>query len=90
MYVYEGFSGEFAVYGSKAIPTYGYFFDGSNRVKIYRPKAKLRFMYAGHFPKPYIFGYEQLPAKGDVVFITGGEKRRNVPCFSWFFCPYFQ
>ena len=31
-------------------------------------------MYAGHFPKPYIFGYEQLPAKGDVVFITGGEK----------------
>lgn len=66
--------GEFAVYGSKAIPTYGYFFDGSNRVKIYRPKAKLRFMYAGHFPKPYIFGYEQLPAKGDVVFITGGEK----------------
>ena len=66
--------GEFAVYGSKAIPTYGYFFDGSSRVKIYRPKAKLRFMYAGHFPKPYIFGYEQLPAKGDVVFITGGEK----------------
>ena len=66
--------GEFAVYGSKAIPTYGYFFDGSSRVKIYRPKAKLRFMYAGHFPKPYIFGYEQLPVKGDVVFITGGEK----------------
>ena len=25
--------GEFAVYGSKAIPTYGYFFDGSSRVK---------------------------------------------------------
>ena len=43
-------------------------------LKIYRPKAKLRFMYAGHFPKPYIFGYEQLPVKGDVVFITGGEK----------------
>lgn len=64
----------FAVYGSKAIPTYGYFFDGGTRLKIYRPKAKTRFMYAGHFPKPYIFGHEQLPENGETVFITGGEK----------------
>lgn len=66
--------GSFAVYGSKAIPTYGYFFENNSRLKIYRPKAKLRFMYAGKFPKPYIFGREQLPPNGDVVFITGGEK----------------
>lgn len=64
----------FAVYGSKAVPTYGYFFDNGQRLKIYRPKAKTRFMYAGHFPKPYVFGYEQLPKSGDRVFITGGEK----------------
>ena len=65
---------DFAVYGSKAIPTYGYFFDHGHRLKIYRPKARTRFMYAGHFPKPYIFGYEQLPEKGSTVFLTGGEK----------------
>ena len=66
--------GNFAVYGSKAIPTYGYFFDDGCRLKIYRPKAKTRFMYAGHFPKPYIFGREQLPEEGALVFVTGGEK----------------
>lgn len=43
-------------------------------VKIYRPKSKLRFLYGGNKPIDYIFGLEQLPAKGDVLFITGGEK----------------
>lgn len=66
--------GDFAVYGSKAIPTYGYFFDNGRSLKIYRPKATTRFMYAGRFPKPYIFGLEQLPKEGAFVFITGGEK----------------
>lgn len=31
-------------------------------------------MYLGRLPNPYIFGWEQLPASGDMVFITGGEK----------------
>ena len=31
-------------------------------------------MYAGHFPKPYIFGCEQLPEEGTLIFVTGGEK----------------
>lgn len=66
--------GEFAVYGSKAVPTFGYFFDSGKGLKIYRPRAKTRFLYAGHLPKPYIFGYEQLSKDGDIVFITGGEK----------------
>lgn len=65
---------DFAVYGSRAIPTYGYFFDNGKRLKIYRPKAKTRFMYGGHFPRPYVFGYEQLLEKGEAVLITGGEK----------------
>ena len=31
-------------------------------------------MYGGELPKPYIFGMEQLPPKGEMVIITGGEK----------------
>ena len=46
-------------------------------------------MYAGHFPKPYIFGYEQLPVKGDVVFITGGEKD-VMSLLRMVFCPLLQ
>ena len=43
-------------------------------VKLYRPHSKLRFLYGGDKLKDYIFGFEQLPSKGDVLFITGGEK----------------
>ena len=43
-------------------------------VKIYRPNSKLRFLYGGDKSKDYIFGFEQLPSKGDILFITGGEK----------------
>lgn len=45
-----------------------------NFVKLYRPQSKLRFLYGGEKLKDYIFGFEQLPNKGDVLFITGGEK----------------
>ena len=43
-------------------------------VKIYRPFSKLRFVYGGEKREDYIFGFEQLPNKGDMLFITGGEK----------------
>ena len=43
-------------------------------VKVYRPKSKLRFLYGGEKVDDYVFGFEQLPSKGDMVFITGGEK----------------
>ncbi|MBW4761836.1 AAA family ATPase [Prevotella melaninogenica] len=43
-------------------------------VKIYRPNSKLRFLYGGDKSKDYIFGFEQLSSKGDILFITGGEK----------------
>lgn len=43
-------------------------------VKLYRPKSKLRFLYGGEKLEDYIFGFEQLPNKGDILFITGGEK----------------
>ena len=43
-------------------------------VKIYRPKSKLRFLYGGEKVDDYVFGFQQLPSKGDMIFITGGEK----------------
>ena len=43
-------------------------------VKIYRPNSKLRFLYGGEKQEDYVFGFEQLPNKGDILFITGGEK----------------
>ena len=31
-------------------------------------------MYTGEITENYIFGLEQLPVRGDILFITGGEK----------------
>lgn len=48
---------------------------GVGFAKIYRPKSiKMRFFYGGEMPSVYCFGLDQLPNKGDMVFITGGEK----------------
>ena len=46
----------------------------SNFVKVYRPFSKMRFLYGGEKVEDYVFGFEQLPNKGDILFITGGEK----------------
>jgi hypothetical protein len=53
-------------------PIFGYF--GKRHVKIYRPVSQIRFLYGGNLGDNYCFGLEQLPAKGDTLFITGGEK----------------
>jgi hypothetical protein len=53
-------------------PIFGY--TGKRHVKIYRPFSEIRFLYGGLLPDNYCFGLEQLPAKGDTLFITGGEK----------------
>ena len=45
-----------------------------NFVKVYRPFSKMRFLYGGEKAEDYVFGFEQLPNKGDILFITGGEK----------------
>ncbi len=55
-------------------PFFGYFFDKGKGVKIYRPGHTIRFLYAGRFPHPYVFGLNQLPPTGDVLYFTGGEK----------------
>ena len=53
-------------------PVFGYM--GKLFVKVYRPFSQIRFLYAGDLGENYCFGLEQLPAKGDLLFITGGEK----------------
>ena len=51
-------------------PFFGYFFNEGKGVKIYRPGQQMRFVYAGHLPHPYVFGLNQLPPTGDVLYIT--------------------
>lgn len=53
-------------------PMYGY--QGRKHLKIYRPFSKIRFLYTGTMPENYVFGFEQLAIRGDILFITGGEK----------------
>lgn len=57
---------------SEAEPIFAYM--GKRYVKIYRPFSDVRFLYGGMIGESYCFGLEQLPAKGDTLFITGGEK----------------
>ncbi|MDU1892797.1 MAG: bifunctional DNA primase/helicase [Dysgonomonas sp.] len=57
---------------SESEPIFGYM--GKRYVKIYRPFSEVRFLYGGNIGDSYCFGLEQLPAKGDTLFITGGEK----------------
>ncbi|SFF90322.1 bifunctional DNA primase/helicase [Prevotella sp. KH2C16] len=73
---YESVSAEgkkFELYGSPTEPMFAYI--GNGYVKIYRPHSpKIRFLYGGRMPVTYCFGMEQIPTKGDILFITGGEK----------------
>ncbi|MFV0555432.1 MAG: hypothetical protein ACK5LR_12125, partial [Mangrovibacterium sp.] len=62
----------FRLFASDADPMFAYL--NGRHIKIYRPFSRLRFLQAGEMPKPYCFGWKQLPRKGDLLFITGGEK----------------
>lgn len=62
----------FSYTSSEREPIFGYI--GKRHVKIYRPFSDVRFLYGGNIGDSYCFGLEQLPAKGDTLFITGGEK----------------
>lgn len=73
---YESVSAEgkkFEIFSSPTDPIFAYL--GNGYVKIYRPHStKIRFLYGGRMPATYCFGMEQIPFKGDILFITGGEK----------------
>lgn len=62
----------YSIVSSVLEPTFGY--KSKRYIKLYRPFSKIRFLYGGDIGEKYCFGLEQLPAKGDTVFITGGEK----------------
>ncbi|MDR1737963.1 MAG: hypothetical protein LBR66_03985, partial [Candidatus Symbiothrix sp.] len=61
----------FTLYSTDNEPMFGY--QGKRHIKIYHPFSDIRFLYGGLLPDNYCFGLEQLPAKGDTLFITGGE-----------------
>lgn len=62
----------FCIAATDKEPLFGY--TAKQYVKVYRPHSEMRFLYVGYFGENYCFGLEQLPAKGDLLFITGGEK----------------
>lgn len=67
-------SGEkFKISSSQAEPIFAY--SAKDYIKLYRPKSrKMKFLYGGQMPDIYCFGLEQLTQRGDIIFITSGEK----------------
>lgn len=63
---------EYTINGSAKEPIFGY--KQGKFIKVYRPFSELRFQFLGQKPDTYIFGLYHLPARGDILFITGGEK----------------
>ncbi len=63
---------EYVLKATKLEPIFVY--EGARHVKVYRPFSERRFLYAGDLGSGYCFGLSQLPHRGDVLFITGGEK----------------
>lgn len=51
-----------------------YCYQLGDSVKIYRPHSKVRFLNAGVRSGDDLFGYAQLPSRGECVLLTGGEK----------------
>jgi archaellum biogenesis ATPase FlaH len=51
-------------------------YENKDWLKLYKPldDKKYKFQYLGNKEPNFIFGWEQLPEKGEKVFITGGEK----------------
>ena len=62
----------FSITSTPQEPMFGY--QGNGYIKLYRPNSKIRFMYGGQLPDNYCFGMKQLPNRGDILFLTGGEK----------------
>lgn len=57
---------------SEKQPIFGY--QGIRFTKLYLPFSKPRFLFTGQKTEQYVFGKEQLPIRGDILFFTGGEK----------------
>jgi hypothetical protein len=62
----------YTFHASDSEPIFGY--RSSNCTKLYRPFSRLRFLFTGEKTETYTFGFDKLPQRGDILFITGGEK----------------
>lgn len=62
----------YAIKSSESEPMFAYV--SKRFLKVYRPFSNRRFYYAGDLKEGYCFGLKQLPVRGDILFITGGEK----------------
>ena len=63
----------FTLLSTADMPLFGYIFP--KHIKLYRPYATtMRFLQGGYSGENYCFGLEQLPVRGDTLFISGGEK----------------
>lgn len=62
----------YSIFSNDIEPMFAYLMQGF--IKVYRPHSNVRFLYGGEKTEDYVFGLEQLASKGDVVYITGGEK----------------
>ena len=51
-------------------------YENEDWIKLYKPldEKKYKFQYLGTKEQGYIFGWKQLPDKGELLIITGGEK----------------
>ncbi len=64
----------YSIHSTDTEPIFGY--SNLSWVKIYKPfsEKKYKFQFLGSKEPDFIFGWNQLPEKGDVVFLAGGEK----------------
>lgn len=63
---------DYTIYSTEQDPMFAYTINKT--IKVYRPMNKMRFLYASSPDNTYIFGMGQLPTRGSIIFITGGEK----------------
>ena len=66
----------YTYYSSYMEPMYGYTFNNGTGIKVYRPFSNTRFLYGGNLPKPYVFGWNQLPPYGFTALAFNSESAK--------------
>lgn len=67
---------EYTLYNYPNNPMFDYsrIYNNEQSGKLYMPQNNVRYIHYGKKPLDFIFGYEQLPAKGDMVILSAGER----------------
>jgi len=72
-FAYNKSNESYYVEATEREPIYAYMHEGW--AKIYRPySAPMKFLYIGQKPDYFVFGFHNLPEKGDNFYLVGGEK----------------